>query len=40
MSGSLFEEDKPIAPGTDAPLADRMWNSVASKDLAAQLGEN
>src|ERR1043165_1968923 len=24
MSGSLFEEDKPIAPGTDAPLADRM----------------
>ena len=24
MSGSLFEEDKPIAPVTDAPLADRM----------------
>src|SRR6266704_3653837 len=24
MSGSLFEEDKPIAPGADAPLADRM----------------
>lgn len=24
MSGSLFEEDKPNAPPTDAPLADRM----------------
>src|SRR5712691_7576417 len=24
MSGSLFEEDKPIGPAADSPLADRM----------------
>src|SRR5437773_10791617 len=24
MSGSLFEDDKPIGPPADAPLADRM----------------
>src|SRR5215471_2148335 len=24
MSGSLFEEDKPVGPAADAPLADRM----------------
>src|SRR5437762_11584093 len=24
MSGSLFEDDKPIGPHADAPLADRM----------------
>src|SRR5438876_12074295 len=33
MSGSLFEEDKPIGPVPDSPLADRMRPQILDEVL-------